>query len=185
MPVQTASANTTPHLDRLEDEGVFILREAVAGAARPVLLYSIGKDSSVMLHLAKKAFHPAPLPFPLLHIDTRWKFRDMYAFRDSVARESGIELIVHINPEVVARNINPFEHGSALHTEIAKTEGLKQALDQHHFDIVLGGARRDEEKSRAKERIFSVRNSGHRWDARLQRPELWNLYNTSLVDGEV
>lgn len=174
----------TTDLDSLEAESIFILREAVAGAKRPVMLYSIGKDSSVMLHLAKKAFYPAPPPFPLLHVDTRWKFRAMYALRDEIAQESGINLIVHINPEAIARNINPFDHGSALHTEITKTEGLKQALDQHRFDIVFGGARRDEEKSRAKERIFSVRSTGHRWDPRQQRPELWNLYNASLAAGQ-
>ena len=174
----------TTDLDSLEAESIFILREAVAGAKRPVMLYSIGKDSSVMLHLAKKAFYPAPPPFPLLHVDTRWKFRAMYALRDEVARARGINLLIHINPEAIARNINPFDHGSALHTEITKTEGLKQALDQHRFDIVFGGARRDEEKSRAKERIFSVRSTGHRWDPRQQRPELWNLYNASLAAGQ-
>ena len=180
----TVNRNVTTQLNDLEAESIFILREAAAAAARPVMLYAIGKDSGVLLHLAKKAFYPAPLPFPLLHVDTRWKFRAMYALRDEVAQASGINLIVHINPEAIARNINPFDHGSALHTEITKTEGLKQALDQYRFDIVFGGARRDEEKSRAKERIFSVRSAGHRWDARQQRPELWSLYNASLAAGQ-
>jgi sulfate adenylyltransferase subunit 2 len=142
------------------------------------MLYSVGKDSSVMLHLARKAFYPAPLPFPLLHVDTRWKFQQMYRFRDHVANQAGINLLVHINPEAIAKDINPFDHGSALHTDITKTDGLKQALDQHKFDLVFGGARRDEEKSRAKERIFSFRSNTHRWDPKNQRPELWSLYNT-------
>jgi sulfate adenylyltransferase subunit 2 len=149
----------------------------MADARNPVMLYSIGKDSSVMLHLAKKAFYPSPLPFPLLHVDTRWKFQEMYRFRERVAQEHGVELLVHINPEGVAKNINPFDHGSALHTDIMKTEGLKQALGLHQFDVAFGGARRDEEKSRAKERIFSFRTAAHRWDPKRQRPELWSLYN--------
>ena len=174
----------TPHLKRLEAESIHILREAVAEADNPVMLYSAGKDSSVMLHLARKAFYPAPPPFPLLHVDTRWKFREMYLFRDQMARESGMDLLVHINPEAIAKDINPFDHGSALHTDITKTEGLKQALDQNKFDVVFGGARRDEEKSRAKERIFSFRTATHRWDPKNQRPEPWNLYNTRKSPGE-
>jgi len=154
----------TPHLKHLEAESIHIIREAVAEAENPVMLYSLGKDSSVMLHLARKAFYPAPPPFPLLHVDTRWKFQEMYLFRDQVAQDSGMELLVHINPEAIEKNINPFDHGSALHTDITKTEGLKQALDQHRFDIIFGGARRDEEKSRAKERVFSFRSASHRWD---------------------
>ena len=173
-----------PHLDRLEAESIHIMREAVAEAENPAMLYSIGKDSSVMLHLARKAFFPSPPPFPLLHVDTRWKFQEMYLFRDYMARESGIELLVHINPEAIAKNINPFDHGSGLHTDITKTEGLKQALDKHRFDVVFGGARRDEEKSRAKERIFSFRSQTHRWDPKQQRPELWNLFNTRKNRGE-
>jgi sulfate adenylyltransferase subunit 2 len=172
------------HLDRLEAESIFILREAVAEAERPVMLYSMGKDSSAMLHLARKAFFPSPPPFPLLHVDTRWKFRDMYELRDQVAREAGIEMLVHVNPDAIERNINPFDHGSALHTEVTKTEGLKQALDAHRFDVVFGGARRDEERSRAKERVFSVRAPGHRWDPKSQRPELWSLYNGRKRNGE-
>jgi sulfate adenylyltransferase subunit 2 len=168
----------SPHLKRLEAESIHILREAVAEAQNPVMMYSIGKDSGVMLHLARKAFYPAPPPFPLLHIDTRWKFQEMYLFRDFMARESGMELLVHTNPEAIEKKINPFDHGSALHTDITKTEGLKQALDHYKFDVVFGGARRDEEKSRAKERVFSFRTSTHRWDPKNQRPELWNLYNT-------
>ena len=169
------------HLDRLEAESIHILRETVAEAARPVMLYSIGKDSAVMLHLAKKAFYPAPLPFPLLHVDTTWKFRDMYALRDKVAGET--ELIVHKNPEAEAKGINPFDHGP-LHTDMWKTEGLKQALDMYGFDAAFGGARRDEEKSRAKERIFSFRSASHRWDPKRQRPELWSLYNVRKSPGE-
>src|SRR5918996_123049 len=175
--------NPLTHLDRLEAESIHILRETVAEASRPVMLYSIGKDSAVMLHLARKAFHPAPLPFPLLHVDTTWKFRDMYALRDKVAAEPGIDLIVYKNPEAEARGINPFDHGP-LHTDLWKTEGLKQALDMHGFDAAFGGARRDEEKSRAKERIFSFRNQGHAGDPRNQRPELWNLFNTRIRQGE-
>ena len=164
------------HLDRLEAESIFILRETVAEAAKPVMLYSMGKDSAVMLHLAKKAFFPAPLPFPLLHVDTTWKFSGMYALRDKVAAEPGIELLVYTNPEAERLGINPFDHGP-LHTDMWKTEGLKQALDKYGFDAAFGGARRDEEKSRAKERVFSFRDRNHRWDPKNQRPELWSLYN--------
>lgn len=174
----------SPHLKRLEAESVHILREAVAEAQNPVMMYSIGKDSGVMLHLARKAFYPAPPPFPLLHIDTGWKFQEMYLFREFISRESGMDLLVHTNPEAIEKNINPFDHGSALHTDITKTEGLKQALDHYKFDVVFGGARRDEEKSRAKERVFSFRNASHRWDPKNQRPELWNLYNTRKCAGE-
>ena len=175
---------TLSELDRLEAESIHILREVVAEAERPVMLYSIGKDSSVMLHLARKAFHPAPPPFPLLHVDTTWKFRDMYALRDRAAQEARMRLLVHQNPDAVARGINPFDHGSQVHTDLWKTEGLKQALDLHRFDAAFGGARRDEEKSRAKERIFSFRSAQHRWDPKNQRPELWSLYNTRKAPGE-
>jgi sulfate adenylyltransferase subunit 2 len=171
------------HLDRLEAESIHILRETVAEAERPVMLYSIGKDSAVMLHLAKKAFFPGLLPFPLLHVDTGWKFRDMYALRDKVAAQPGIRLIVHKNPEAERQGINPFDHGP-LHTDMWKTEGLKQALDEHRFDAAFGGARRDEEKSRAKERVFSFRDRNHRWDPKRQRPELWSLYNVKKSKGE-
>ena len=171
------------HLQRLEAESIHIMREVVAEAHRPVMLYSVGKDSAVMLHLAKKAFYPAPPPFPLLHVDTTWKFRDMYALRDKAAREAGMELLVHQNPEAIARGINPFDHGG-LHTDMWKTEGLKQALDSHGFDVAFGGGRRDEEKSRAKERIFSFRAAHHRWDPKKQRPELWHLYNARKAKGE-
>jgi sulfate adenylyltransferase subunit 2 len=171
------------HLDRLEAESIHILRETVAEADRPVMLYSIGKDSSVMLHLAKKAFFPGPLPFPLLHVDTHWKFREMYAARDRVAADPAIKLIIHTNPEAEAQGINPFDHGP-LHTDMWKTQGLKQALDAHGFDAAFGGARRDEEKSRAKERIFSFRDKHHRWDPKRQRPELWALYNVRKAKGE-
>ena len=171
------------HLQRLEAESIHIMREVAAECERPVMLYSIGKDSAVMLHLARKAFFPAPPPFPLLHVDTTWKFRDMYALRDRVARESGMELIVHRNPEAERRGINPFDHGS-LHTDLWKTEGLRQALDLHGFDSAFGGARRDEDKSRAKERIFSFRSAHHRWDPKNQRPELWSLYNARRNRGE-
>jgi sulfate adenylyltransferase subunit 2 len=171
------------HLDRLEAESIFILRETVAEAAKPVMLYSMGKDSAVMLHLARKAFFPAPLPFPLLHVDTTWKFSDMYAERDRIAAEPGIELIVYRNPEALDKGINPFDHGP-LHTDMWKTEGLKQALDKHGFDAAFGGARRDEEKSRAKERVFSFRDRNHRWDPKRQRPELWSLYNVRKKKGE-
>lgn len=174
----------SPHLKQLEAESIHILREAVAEARNPVMMYSIGKDSGVMLHLARKAFYPAPPPFPLLHIDTRWKFQEMYLFRDIMARESGMDLLVHTNPEAIEKNINPFDHGSALHTEITKTEALKQALDHYKFDVVFGGARRDEEKSRAKERVFSFRTPTHRWDPKNQRPEIWNLYNTRKSPDE-
>ena len=172
------------HLDRLEAESMHIIREVMALAENPVMLYSVGKDSSVMLHLARKAFAPSPPPFPLMHIDTRWKFQAMYAFREEMARQSGMDLIVHTNPEGIAKNVNPFDHGSALHTDIMKTQALKQALDKYQFDVAFGGARRDEEKSRAKERVFSFRNEAHRWDPKNQRPELWNLYNASKSKGE-
>jgi sulfate adenylyltransferase subunit 2 len=175
---------TLTHLERLEAESIQIMREVVAECDRPVMLYSIGKDSAVMLHLALKAFYPAKLPFPLLHVDTRWKFRDMYAFRARMAREHGFELLVHTNPEGLAQGINPFTHGSAIHTDVMKTQALKQALDQRGFDAAFGGARRDEEKSRAKERIFSFRSAQHRWDPKNQRPELWRLYNTRKHKGE-
>ncbi len=172
------------HLQRLEAESVHIMREVVAAAEKPVMLYSIGKDSAVMLHLAQKAFYPGKLPFPLLHVDTTWKFRDMYELRDRMAEQLGAELLVHVNPDGVAMGINPFEHGSAVHTEVMKTEGLKQALTQHGFDAAFGGARRDEEKSRAKERVFSFRSAQHRWDPKNQRPELWRLYNMQKRKGE-
>ncbi|MFZ5724686.1 MAG: sulfate adenylyltransferase subunit CysD [Pseudomonadota bacterium] len=172
------------HLQRLEAESIHIMREVVAEADNPVMLYSIGKDSAVMLHLARKAFFPAVPPFPLLHVDTRWKFQDMYAMRDRMARESGMELLVHINPDGVAMNMNPFDYGSAVHTDVMKTQGLKQALDKWKFDAAFGGARRDEEKSRAKERVFSFRSAGHRWDPKSQRPELWKLYNARKHKGE-
>ncbi len=175
---------TLTHLERLEAESIHIIREAVAESERPVMLYSIGKDSSVMLHLARKAFHPAPPPFPLLHVDTTWKFRAMYEMRERVAAGSGMELLVYQNPECVERGINPFDHGSALHTDMWKTEGLKQALDKWGFDAAFGGARRDEEKSRAKERIFSIRSKQHRWDPKAQRPELWRTYNVRRSQGE-
>jgi sulfate adenylyltransferase subunit 2 len=171
------SAPALSHLDQLEAESIYIMREVAAEARNPVMLYSIGKDSSVMLHLARKAFFPAVPPFPLLHVDTRWKFREMYAFRDRMAAEVGMDLLVHVNPEAIERDINPFDHGSALHTAITKTEGLKQALDKWQFDVAFGGARRDEEKSRTQERVFSVRGENHRWEPKSQRPELWNLYN--------
>jgi sulfate adenylyltransferase subunit 2 len=183
-PIGLAKHGTSPHLKRLEAESIHIIREAVAEAQNPAMLYSIGKDSGVMLHLARKAFYPAPPPFPLLHVDTRWKFQEMYLFRDFMARESGMDLLVHTNPEAIEKNINPFDHGSALHTDITKTEGLKQALDHYKFDVVFGGARRDEEKSRAKERVFSFRSATHRWDPKNQRPELWNLYNTRKQPAE-
>ena len=174
---------TLTHLDRLEAESIHILREVVAEAGRPVMLYSVGKDSAVMLHLAKKAFFPAPPPFALLHVDTTWKFRAMYDLRDKAAAEAGMELLVHRNPDAVAQGINPFDHG-ARHTDLWKTEGLKQALDLHGFDAAFGGARRDEEKARAKERIFSFRSASHRWDPKQQRPELWSLYNPRKNKGE-
>ena len=182
-PTKSRAGGMT-HLDRLEAEAIHIMREVMAEADNPVMLYSVGKDSAVMLHLARKAFAPAVPPFPLLHVDTRWKFQEMYQFRDQMAREAGMELIVHINPEGVAKDINPIDHGSALHTDIMKTQGLKQALAKHGFDVAFGGARRDEEKSRAKERVFSFRNAAHRWDPKNQRPELWNLYNARKRAGE-
>ena len=172
------------HLQRLEAESIHILREVVAEADKPVMLYSIGKDSAVMLHLARKAFFPAPPPFPLLHVDTTWKFRDMYALRDRMAQELGMDLLVYQNPEAARLGINPFEHGSQIHTDMWKTQGLKQALDKYGFDAAFGGARRDEEKSRAKERIFSFRTNQHRWDPKNQRPELWQLYNGRKHAGE-
>ena len=171
------------HLQRLEAESIHIMREVVAEAAKPVMLYSVGKDSAVMLHLAKKAFYPSPPPFPLMHVDTTWKFQAMYELRNRAAEEAGMELIVHHNPEAKERGINPFDHGP-LHTDMWKTEGLKQALSLHGFDAAFGGARRDEEKSRAKERIFSFRTASHGWDPKNQRPELWNLYNAKKAKGE-
>ena len=171
-------------LSLLEAEAIHILREAVAECARPVMLFSAGKDSAVMLHLARKAFWPAPPPFPLLHVDTMWKFREMYTFRDAAARAAGTTLIVHRNPEAEAAGINPFDHGPTVHTDLWKTQGLRQALDAHGFDAAFGGARRDEEKSRAKERIFSFRSRTHGWDPRSQRPELWQLYNARIAKGE-
>ncbi|MEH3041749.1 MAG: sulfate adenylyltransferase subunit CysD [Sphingomonas paucimobilis] len=177
------SPDRPTHLQRLEAESIHILREVVAEAERPVMLYSVGKDSAVMLHLAKKAFYPAPPPFPLLHVDTTWKFRAMYDLRDKAAQGAGMELLVHHNPDAKARGINPFDHGS-LHTDLWKTEGLKQALDKYGFDAAFGGARRDEEKSRAKERVFSFRSANHRWDPKAQRPELWHLYNARKAKGE-
>jgi sulfate adenylyltransferase subunit 2 len=181
--MNAAARRKLTHLERLEAESIHILREVVSEVERPVMLYSIGKDSAVMLHLAKKAFFPSRPPFPLMHVDTTWKFRDMYALRDRAAKEAGMDLIVYQNPEAVAKGINPFDHGS-LHTDMWKTEGLKQALDLHGFDAAFGGARRDEEKSRAKERIFSFRSANHRWDPKKQRPELWNLYNARKAKGE-
>ena len=172
------------HLDALEAEAIHIMREVVAEAENPVMLYSIGKDSSVMLHIARKAFHPGKIPFPIMHIDTMWKFSEMIDFRDNIAKELDLDMIVHINPEGKKMGMNPFEYGSSKHTDLMKTEGLKQALDKYQFDVAFGGARRDEEKSRAKERIFSFRTSKHRWDPKNQRPELWNLYNTRKNKGE-
>lgn len=172
------------NLQKLEAESIHIMREAVAESERPVMLYSMGKDSTVMLHLARKAFYPSPPPFPLLHVDTMWKFHEMYEFRDVVAAECDVELIVHQNPDALAAGINPFTHGSVVHTDMWKTEGLKQALDNHGFDLAFGGARRDEEKSRAKERVFSIRSARHRWDPKRQRPELWHLYNARTNPGE-
>ena len=183
VPV-SSSQKTLSHLQRLEAESIHIIREVIAEAEKPVMLYSIGKDSSVMLHLARKAFHPAVPPFPLMHVDTTWKFRDMYVMRERMAKESGMELIVYTNPDAVAQNINPFTHGSAVHTDVWKTQGLKQALDKYGFDAAFGGARRDEEKSRAKERVFSFRTAQHRWDPKTQRPELWRLYNARKHRGE-
>lgn len=174
----------TDHVDWLEDESIDIIRETCATAANPVLMYSIGKDSSVLLHLARKAFAPAPLPFPLLHIDTTWKFQDMYRHRQRAVARAKARLIVHVNEEGLASGVNPFTHGSSYYTDVMKTQALRQALDAHGFDIIIGGARRDEERSRAKERIVSVRTSGHRWDPKRQRPELWNLYNTRTRPGD-
>jgi sulfate adenylyltransferase subunit 2 len=179
----TGDSRLSAHLSRLEAEAIYVLREAAATAARPVMLYSIGKDSSVLLHLARKAFHPGRIPFPLMHIDTTWKFRDMIAFRDAAAKEYGFELLVHTNRDGIARGIDPIRSGP-LYTRVMKTEALKDALTRHDFDAAIGGARRDEEASRAKERIFSVRAPGHAWDPRRQRPELWKLYNTQLATGE-
>ncbi|MFK7914783.1 MAG: sulfate adenylyltransferase subunit CysD [Pseudomonadales bacterium] len=184
MPRQSAPQQGLSHLDRLEAESMHIIREVMAQAENPVMLYSVGKDSAVMLHLARKAFYPSPPPFPLLHVDTRWKFQAMYEFRSYMAKESGMDLIVHINPDGVEKDMNPFDHGSAMHTDVMKTQGLKQALDEHGFDVAFGGARRDEEKSRAKERVFSFRTAAHRWDPKNQRPELWNLYNGAKAKGE-
>ncbi|WP_425589727.1 sulfate adenylyltransferase subunit CysD [Paracoccus yibinensis] len=179
----TMNPATLTHLQRLEAESIHILREVVANAENPVMLYSVGKDSACMLHLARKAFYPAPPPFPLLHVDTTWKFQAMYELRDRAAKEAGMDLIVHQNPEAKAQGINPFDHGP-LHTDMWKTEGLKQALTKYNFDVAFGGARRDEEKSRAKERIFSFRSANHRWDPKNQRPELWKLYNTRKAKDE-
>ena len=173
-----------PHLQRLEAEAIFIMREVVANFERPVMLYSIGKDSSVMLHLARKAFFPAPPPFPLLHVDTTWKFKEMIRFRDETARKYDLDLIVHTNQDGAARGVNPFDHGSSYYTQVMKTEALKQALDLGKYDAAFGGARRDEEKSRAKERVFSFRSASHAWDPKNQRPELWSLYNTRVKPGE-
>jgi sulfate adenylyltransferase subunit 2 len=182
-PPVDPSAKLT-HLQRLEAESIHIIREVAAECDNPVMLYSMGKDSAVMLHIARKAFHPAVLPFPLLHVDTTWKFREMYAFRDRMAADPDLKLLIYQNPEAKAKGINPFDHGSQIHTDIWKTQGLKQALDLHGFDAAFGGARRDEEKSRAKERIFSFRSGHHRWDPKLQRPELWRIYNARKHKGE-
>jgi sulfate adenylyltransferase subunit 2 len=179
-----APASSLTHLQRLEAESMHIMREAVAESDNPVMLYSIGKDSAVMVHLAMKAFYPSKPPFKLLHIDTTWKFQEMYAFRQQRVDELGLDLLVHVNPDCVEQNINPFTHGSSLHTDMWKTQGLKQALDANGFDLAFGGARRDEEKSRAKERVFSVRSSQHQWDPKAQRPELWSLYNARRANGE-
>jgi len=185
VPVRNANMSMkTPVLRRLEAESIYILREVAGQFRRPVLLYSIGKDSSVLVHLAKKAFYPARPPFPVLHVDTTWKFREMIAFRDKVLPTYGMELIVHTNADGIARGINPFTHGSALHTEVMKTEALRQAMERHGFDAAIGGARRDEEKSRAKERVFSFRSATHQWDPKRQRPELWKLYNGMLHPAE-
>lgn len=177
-------SKTLTHLKALEAESIQIFREVAAEFDNPVMLYSVGKDSSVLLHLARKAFHPGKIPFPLLHVDTTWKFHEMIEFRDSVAKEYGFDLLVHINPDGVAMNISPFTHGSAKHTDIMKTEGLKQALNHYKFDAAFGGARRDEEKSRAKERVYSFRDKNHRWDPKNQRPELWSIYNSKVDQGE-
>ncbi len=182
--IEPLSEQRLTHLRQLESESIYIFREVVAEFNNPTMLYSVGKDSSVMLHLAKKAFFPGTPPFPLLHVDTTWKFREMIEFRDKVAKESGMELITYTNPDGLKMNINPFEHGSKIHTDVMKTEALKQALDKYGFDAALGGARRDEESTRAKERVFSFRTDKHRWDPKNQRPELWNLYNTRIKKGE-
>jgi sulfate adenylyltransferase subunit 2 len=184
LTAQVVPGGSLTHLERLEAQSIHILREAVAEAEHPVMLYSIGKDSSVLLHLALKAFHPSRPPFPLLHVDTTWKFREMYAFRDETAARLGLELIVHVNEEGLREGVNPFTHGSAIHTDVMKTQALRQALDRHHFDVAFAGARRDEEASRAKERVFSFRSASHRWDPKSQRPELWELYNTRKRRGE-
>ena len=184
LPLIFMKQGVISHLQRLEAESIHIIREVAAEFRNPVMLYSIGKDSGVMLHLAMKAFYPAKPPFPLLHVDTTWKFREMIKFRDETAKKLGLELIVHINQDGVKRGINPFDSGSSLHTQVMKTEGLKQALDKYGFDAAFGGARRDEEKSRAKERIFSFRNANHAWDPKSQRPELWRVYNTRINKGE-
>jgi sulfate adenylyltransferase subunit 2 len=184
MEQRVVTSSTLTHLQRLEAESIHIMREVVAECERPVMLYSIGKDSAVMMHLAMKAFHPATPPFPFMHVDTTWKFREMISFRDESARRLGIDLIVHINEEGVRAGVNPFTHGSAVHTDIMKTVALKQALDKYQFDAAFGGARRDEEKSRAKERVFSIRSAQHRWDPKQQRPELWRLYNPRMRKGE-
>ena len=181
---KTSGEKFMSYLEDLEAEAIHIIREATAQASNPVMLYSMGKDSTVMLHLARKAFFPAPIPFPLLHVDTTWKFKEMIQFRDRVAADRSVRLIVHVNPECVRLNINPFDHGSSMHTDLWKTEGLKQALNEGSFDLAFGGARRDEEKSRAKERIFSFRTSQHLWDPKNQRPELWNIYNARHAPGE-
>ena len=177
-------ADTLTHLKQLEAESIHIIREVAAEFDNPVMLYSIGKDSAVMLHLARKAFYPGKLPFPVMHVDTRWKFQEMYSFREKMVRDYELDLLTHINPDGIAQDINPFVHGSAKHTDIMKTEGLKQALDKYGFDAAFGGARRDEEKSRAKERVYSFRDSNHRWDPKNQRPELWNIYNGKINKGE-
>ncbi|HUZ28831.1 MAG TPA: sulfate adenylyltransferase subunit CysD [Solirubrobacteraceae bacterium] len=184
MDSRPTAPTSLTHLERLEAESIYIMREVVAQAERPVMLYSIGKDSSVMLRLALKAFHPGKPPFPFLHVDTTWKFQEMYAFRERMATEHGLQMLVHSNPEGLANGINPFEHGSAVHTQVMKTDALKQALEKHRFDAAFGGARRDEERSRAKERVFSFRSAQHRWDPKSQRPELWRLYNGRKHQGE-
>jgi sulfate adenylyltransferase subunit 2 len=184
MDSRAAAPTSLTHLQRLEAESIYIMREVVAQAERPVMLYSIGKDSSVMLRLALKAFHPGKPPFPFLHVDTTWKFQEMYAFRERMAAEHGLEMLVHTNPEGLAAGINPFDHGSAVHTQVMKTDALKQALEKYRFDAAFGGARRDEERSRAKERVFSFRSAQHRWDPKSQRPELWQLYNGRKHRGE-
>ena len=183
-PSDSLTAGRLTHLQRLEAEAIQIMREAVSESERPAMLYSVGKDSSVMLHLALKAFYPSLPPFPLVHVDTTWKFSEMYAFRDTIAAKHGLELIVHQNPECIERGINPFDHGSAMHTDMWKTDGLKQAIEKYRFDLCFGGARRDEEKSRAKERVFSIRSAQHQWDPKRQRPELWQVYNARRSQGE-